>query len=29
MTLQQLRFLVAVAQSGLNMTVAGAKLGAT
>jgi len=29
MTLQQLRFLVAVAQGGLNMTLAGAKLGAT
>src|SRR3954469_16622998 len=29
MTLQQLRFLVAVAQSGLNITLAGAKLGAT
>jgi len=29
MTLQQLRFLVAVAQSNLNMTAAGAKLGAT
>jgi LysR family transcriptional regulator, cys regulon transcriptional activator len=29
MTLQQLRFLVAVAQNNLNMTTAGAKLGAT
>jgi LysR family cys regulon transcriptional activator len=29
MTLQQLRFLVAVAQSDLNITAAGAKLGAT
>src|SRR5215471_7088051 len=29
MTIQQLRFLAAVAQSSLNMTLAGAKLGAT